>query len=240
MVCFLDRKKLLEYKQKKNIILDKTILFKNTFDKCIVNNNQIIQKSFNNLKTETDNLKDYKLKIINSMQANLKSILLFNFKFPSYNYCRYKKCDKISCNICKFANFNYYIQLKDNFILPFFNNSNCKSENVIYILSCKLCKMYYIGQSNNLYNRINTHISKIKNFTPFSNNNSNCVSNHFNLKLHNYELHLNFFIIHTDISNLKDRLNIEKFYIHLFKRLDVNIINDFIPFIRNSYYLNNI
>ena len=69
-----------------------------------VNNNQIIQKSFSNTKAETNNFKDYKLKIINSMQTNLKSILLFNFKFPSYNYCRYKKCDKISCNVCKFAN----------------------------------------------------------------------------------------------------------------------------------------
>ena len=239
MVCFLDRKQLLIYKQKNNIILDKTILFKNVFDKCIKNSNQIIQKAFNSTITETNNLKDYKIKIINSMQLNLKSVLLFNFNFPSYSYCHYKKCEKNSCNVCKFANVNYYIQLKDNFILPFFNDSNCKSENVIYILSCKLCKMYYIGQSNNIYNRINTHISKIKNFTPFNNNNSNCVSNHFNLKFHNYKLHLNFFIIHTDMYNLKDRLNVEKFYIHLLNRLNINIINDFIPFIRNSYYLNN-
>ncbi len=73
----------------------------------------------------------------------------------------------------------------------------------------------------------------IRNFT------ANCVSNHFNLKAHNYKLHLNFFIIQTDVYNLRDRLNIEMFYIHLFKRLNINIMNGFIPIIRNSYYLTN-
>jgi len=59
------------------------------------------------------------------------------------------------------------------------------------------------------------------------------VSIHFNLKGHNFLFHFNFFVLRCDIVDLDERLNIENFTINLFTKLNVKIINDYIPDIRN-------
>ena len=49
---------------------------------------------------------------------------------------------------------NYFIQLKNNLILPIQNFSNCDSKFSLYILRCKLCSALYVGQTNDIKNRI--------------------------------------------------------------------------------------
>lgn len=41
-------------------------------------------------------------------------------------------------------------------------NLNCNSKDVIYVLRCKTCQAEYIGETENLRNRINTHNSHIR------------------------------------------------------------------------------
>jgi hypothetical protein len=64
-----------------------------------------------------------------------------------------------------------------------------------------------------------------------------CVSIHFNLKHHNFRNHLSFFIIKTNMNELEARLNIESFLINFCVKMEVQIINDFVPEIKN-FYLN--
>jgi hypothetical protein len=61
-----------------------------------------------------------------------------------------------------------------------------------------------------------------------------CVSNHFNLAIHNnYKLSelFEFFIFETkNLETKEDRLNQENQLIQLFLSLNMNLMNDYIPF----------
>ena len=105
---------------------------------------------------------------------------------------------------------------------------------IVLIIFCKYCSAFYIGQSIDLKDRIYNHIYKIKNFIPFETSNT-CVSNHFNLKFHNYKFHFTFFIFRGNVNNFYERLNIESFLINLFLKLNLNVINDYIPNIKNRF-----
>ena len=59
-------------------------------------------------------------------------------------------------------------------------NVTCKSSNLIYCITCKVCKKQYVGQTKNrLMDRFGAHITDIKN------NNNKDVSRHFNSINHN-------------------------------------------------------
>ena len=78
--------------------------------------------------------------------------------------------------------------------------------------------------------RIQRHINDIINFIPFYI--YTCVSNHFNLAIHNnYQLHeiFEFFIFETENLDTKEkRLNQENKLVHLFLSLKMNLLNDYI------------
>ena len=74
----------------------------------------------------------------------------------------------------------------------------------------------------------------IKNFCFFSKR-LKSVSIHFNLKNHNFNDHFHFYIYRKDIENLNTRLFNESFLINLCKILDVKIMNDHIPHIKEYY-----
>jgi len=242
MVANLDRLNLIKYKERNKKFDENTFIFKTEFDKNIVNINEIIKNSFSSLKniSDLDFLSNKNLKIINSTQNNLISLLVHNLKFPNIIKNSFKKCENKNCNTCLFANLNISIPLNNNFNLPIINDSTCSSKNAIYIIQCKLCNCFYIGQTKCIKNRIYNHIYKIKTFLPFSNSNS-CVSIHFNQIAHNFLFHFNFFILKCNIEDTDERLNVENFIINLFLKFNVKIINDFIPSINNfkKIYLKN-
>ena len=64
-----------------------------------------------------------------------------------------------------------------------------------------------------------------------------CVSIHFNLKSHNLKNNFSFFIAKTNINDLEARLNTESFLINMCVKMEVKIINDFIPEIKNFYVI---
>ena len=103
-------------------------------------------------------------------------------------------------------------------MLPIISVSSCSSKFVIYLIFCKYCKFFYIGQSKDIKSRILRYIYDIKSFVKFSERNTS-VSIHFNLKNHCYSNHFNFFIYKTDKDNLDERLYLESFLINLCKNL---------------------
>ena len=131
----------------------------------------------------------------------------------------------------------YGIKFSNNFILPIFNNCDCFSNNLVYVIYCNFCNSFYIGQTGNcIKERLYNHLYKIKTWSLFSNDNT-CVSNHFNLKLHNYKFHFKFFILRTNLDEKFERLNFESFFVNLFLHYNIKIINDFIPDLKN--YISN-
>jgi len=237
MVSSLDRNKLLEYKVRKKLDFNNNFIYKFNFDNNISNFSSLALNAFDNFKRENTKFNNFKLKIVNKMQFNLSSLLVHNFKFPFRLKNFYKKCENINCKTCLFSNRKNLIYLTENFALPIFDSGSCKSRNCIYIIFCSFCSAFYVGQTMCIKDRIYNHIYNIKNFTPYVSSDFKCVSIHFNLKHHNFRNHFSFFIIKTNMNELEARLNIESFLINLCVKMEVKIINDFIPEIRN-FYLN--
>ena len=187
------------------------ILFKHTFDKNILNMNSLLHKSFNTFKNGKEHLSDCKLKIFNNYQNNIGSILIHNFKIPSIQKSYYERCNDIFCKTCKFANLDYYIQLKPNFFLPILDFSSCVSDNCVYLIKCKHSNAFYVGETSNIKKRMANHISKIKRFSPYEQTNHNATSVHFNMKTHFYLQHFSFYVIKTDMGDHQERLKFETF-----------------------------
>jgi hypothetical protein len=235
MVSSLERDKLLEYKEKNRLNFNCNFIYKFNFDNNISNFNNLASHAFENFKKDNEKFKNFKLKIVNKMQLNLSSLLIHNFKFPSVIKCFYKKCSNINCNTCLYSNNKHSIYLTEDFILPVIDFSSCNSINCVYIIFCSLCNAFYIGQTICIKDRIYNHIYNIKNFTPYTSNDYKCVSIHFNLKFHNFKHHFSYFIIKTNLEDLEARLNVESFLINLCVKMNIKVINDFIPEIKNFY-----
>ena len=110
-------------------------------------------------------------------------------------------------------------QTKQTFNIFF--NLNCKSEYVIYLMECILCKMQYVGKAETAFNlRLNNHRKDTK--KP----NSILACKHFQEKGHNFNKHAKFIIIdklvnlHGSKETLREMLVIrENFWIQKLKTL---------------------
>jgi hypothetical protein len=169
------------------------------------------------------------------MQSNLGSIFVHNFKFPFIKKFYCFKCKLNNCEICRFLNTDYVIKFK-HLSLPILCNSNCSSSRCIYIINCKLCNAFYVGQTGGpIAVRIKQHIKTIKLFTPFSPKNSDsCVSIHFNLHKHTLE-HFSFYILKSDILSDDELFYTETFFINFFLKLECKVLNDSIPVLKTFY-----
>jgi hypothetical protein len=229
MVSNLDRNTLLEYKVKEDFKLNNQIIFKFPFDINFINIKPIIINSFESLKNNFSFLKDKHLRILNYMEPNLGKLLVHGFKLndsilENFNY---RKCFNLNCKICLLADNSYFIKLNNSFNLPLYTKSSCNSTGIIYVIKCVLCNnVYYIGESgNSVKTRLSSHISKIKNFSPFSPSNTN-ISKHFNLLGHNYLQHLKFFILIKNCDDKTIRRNYENQFIRIFENWNLSLLND--------------
>ena len=127
-----------------------------------------------------------------------------------------------NCKTCEILNPNGNCVV-NNFNIVFDMKLNCKSENIIYIFTCKHCNSFYIGQTTQSASlRCNGHRTCFKNEIYIK----SAVSQHiyeehrnlFNDKLNNYNLAI---IKKSSAQNL-DRL--EDFYIKR-TRADITKMN---------------
>ena len=136
----------------------------------------------------------------------------------------YKKCDKL-CSTCKYANEVNILILANGFYFPFFEKSNCNSKNLIYLIECKKCQYYYIGETSlEIKKRLSTHLSNIKCSVPYDKN-STAVAYHFNRKGHCIETDFSFYILKLGLGDIEKRLFHESVYISLFQHFNLNLIN---------------
>jgi hypothetical protein len=87
--------------------------------------------------------------VFNGIELNRNSCYPNMYKF------KYKKCSDKRCKLCPKAN---TWQISDQYK----NKTFCKVYNCIYMITCTVCKLSYIGQTQNTVNRrINLHRSNI-------------------------------------------------------------------------------
>ena len=226
MISNLDRNKIIPYNSKnksKNLNFANNLFFKLPFNFNCLN----IEKNFSSSYMPNIIFKNSKLKLINSINPSVSSIFIHDFKLKKPTHFYYKKCSKISCKHCCFADTNFYIKLTNSFYLPIMRNSCCDSINVLYIIYCKTCLFYYIGQTKNLKKRFACHKRNI--YLNIQENETLKLINHFNLLNHSLKNNFSFFVFKTDICNLSDRLNQENQLMQLFSKLEIPILNEKIP-----------
>ena len=87
-----------------------------------------------------------------------------------------------------------------------FHRLTCKSQYVIYLMECILCKIQYVGKSETPFNlRLNNHRKDVYNPKAIP------ACNHFKIHGHNFMKHAKFTLIEqlTEISNVsKDTLRL--------------------------------
>ena len=235
-ISLLDRNSLLPYKEKKKLELGNSLFFNLFFDKNMLKCHEIINNCFKSFKLNNKWLTDYKLNCFFKMQPSIGS--MFVNKISSFNFnnhlCGYTKCSNNDCKICVYSNPKKFLNL-NNFYLPLSTYSDCESKKIIYIILCKKCNNYfYIGESSrSVKERISEHINNIKKFIPYEKR-VNSVSIHFNLLNHTLN-DFSFIIYEKDLEDTI-RFNLEAQMIHLFLKLNLNLINDVFPSIYNNIY----
>jgi hypothetical protein len=88
------------------------------------------------------------LKVINRVNTNLKSLVLFNAETPRYFFTQKtnRKCDDLTCNTCNYFNTKQWF-LDKFFTIPIIDKASCNDKNIIYCLSCTQCYSHYIGET---------------------------------------------------------------------------------------------
>lgn len=234
----LHRSNLLPYKNKEKNETNTKLKMFFKFDKNLFNFKNIVYDSFFKFKLELDNSDLFKKKnflFVNNINQNLGSILIHNFKFESKNekfFC--KKCSLLNCKICNFLFESFYLKFY-NIYIPIKSNSDCNSVGCVYIIKCKKCNLFYIGEtSKNCKTRISQHLNSISRFKKnivksLENFESNSeIANHFGRADHG----IHDFVFAIFKSNLFDdsiRKSVEAELINLFKCLEIPIINQKIP-----------
>ena len=178
----IDRDSLLPYKKKKNFLNTKnkkSILYYQKY-----NYNLNVKNIINNSFKDTIALKNFDLLYINKVNCNLNNALVHNFKIEKINNYKTKKCFQKNCIICKFIYNKSYIHIEDyNIKINIKTNATCQTSNIIYIIICKKCNVFYIGETNtSLRNRISQHINHIINFKPYLKYYNKEVPKHFRKK----------------------------------------------------------
>ena len=178
----IPQKNLLEYKTTNKIVKydNNQFFIPNEYNKFIINKIQVFKCSISETMNKFSWLTDYKLKFYNLISVNIFSILIHNRNLNN-NIHYTKKCNISSCKLCEFVNPNSYILLKSGFIIPISDTFNCSTSNVIYIIRCTLCNVFYIGQTmRSASERLKEQVNDIIKFIPYIKNTSE-VGLHFNL-----------------------------------------------------------
>ena len=231
-VCYAigkeDRSLLLPYKFKNKQESYKFLILPLKYEESIKNLHSLYYDTYINFTLTLPYFQNLKpLKIVNAVNLNLKDYFIFNKSISSYSMNKNKKCNNLSCTICPFLNTSFSIFLNKSFQLPIMCNANCQDKSCIYIIHCKFCNIYYIGQTGRTaHERIREHIYCIKNKKILSE-----VAVHFNQDHHELNKHFEFFIFKSNILSKCIRYYIENDLINIFKFLTGKVINDFIPYI---------
>ena len=216
----IDRNSLIPYKEKKNDIdFSNTVILRLPFDF-----NYDIFSFSKQLKSLISDKFKMRLFLIKKLQNSLSSLFVHNLKLKDIKLFGYKKCGS-NCSICNFGNEKKVLVLENGFYFSFFDKSSCNSEELIYLIKCKRCNVYYIGETGqSIKRRLAGHISNINCYEPFEDG-ATVVAKHFNLMGHDYETDFSFYVLKTGLITRDERLFYENVFINLFLHFDLKLLN---------------
>ena len=222
----VDRNSLLPYKDKSNndFILseNKSVLYFHYFN-FNLNVKSIIYNAFKSVISKIN------LIYINRINVNLNNALVHNFKLKKFNSYKTKKCNMKNCKICKFIYASSYIKLDkfSNLKIKLMNNASCTSTDLIYIIICKKCKLFYIGEtSQTLKARTSQHLNHIINFKPYLKYEDKEVAKHFRRTSHKLS-DFKVCVFKTGLENIKIRKYQELDLINRFNINKIRCMNTF-------------
>ena len=174
--------------------------------KILTHNRRILASS-----GDTKYLLDRKFLLVNKRAKNLRQTLVRTDNRPPTIPNGSGPCQK-PCTTCPFMKPSTTVicwTTKES--IPIHGRFNCQSKNVIYIISCKLCGLQYVGQTGNTFNeRFRGHLADIR-----YGNVIKPVSRHFTSNGHT--VHDVFATILTQTTgNLNNRLRTEEAVIYKF------------------------
>jgi len=123
---------------------------------------------------------------------------------PSRDMGTVKKCGKQRCKLdLEIQELSTFQSFQNKNVFHIADHLNCDSENVVYLISCTLCKKQYVGQTRNAFRiRATRHRSDINLNADFS------VADHFNLPNHVTSEHFKIMPIEkTPILGTEDDTN---------------------------------
>ena len=157
-------------------------------------------------------LHEYRPVVAFKRPKNVKDLLVNTQFHKSCEQHISRKCNRSRCTHCcnivesdSFSSSQYNTQFKLGF------DTKCNSSDVIYLITCKKCKMQYVGQtSQQVGKRMNSHRYDINNYVDPAF--STYVATHFNEQTHSLQ---DFSFMPIDvIHNSMDRLMKETYWIH--------------------------
>ena len=214
-----NRSILLPYKDKTTKKLNSNLV--KTFfdhDNNFVMIKDLFLKSFFELTRIYGWMSDLEPFFIYKIKPNLSYLCVHLMSF-NYNLqtCRTISCSK-NCKICMYINTDFYISL-DGFILPMLSNATCDSCNLVYIIVCLRCKVFYIGETSKSLNvRISQHLNGIKRFIPYLNI-ENEVAQHFRKIGHIIQHDFRVSVFKDKLEDTTIRRSVEMDLIFLFKNV---------------------
>ena len=105
-----------------------------------------ILKNFEALMTRKPAIKPENIQITYSRSPNLKDMLVkivYSQPQPKLS----QPCWQPRCLICPNMNTSQVICNKCNHSYPIRGNFQCKSSNVIYVMTCNVCNIQYVGET---------------------------------------------------------------------------------------------
>ena len=232
IVSNLDRNSLIPYKKKvNNLDFSKNIPFFFMFNSNFSKFNKDLFSTYYKTTFNYPILNNFSLN--NNIDSNLNSLLVHNFIFSTSSSFKTYKCK--DCRICNFIYNFSFIKLNDKYYINLLSNGSCLSSNLVYIILCLKCKIFYIGETkNSLKERITQHLDDIAKFIPFHINHKKEVARHFNLKGHNYLLDFKCTIFKDKINDSIKRKATEMDLLHFLNKFNNNTCMN-IKTERNNY-----
>lgn len=207
-----DRKTLLQYKEK----TDKSrVPLVTTYHPALKNLNTILKSNLPILYTNermADLFKDPPMAAF-KRPRNLKDMVVrarLDNPLPNGGF---KTCSDTRCLLCKHStNADSFKSPITGRTYKIFGNTSCRTDNCIYLISCKVCSKQYVGETGDLRRRINNHRSTIK-----TKKVKEPVGEHFNTSGHKWEDMTVLVIDHNPHWTDAERKSKEKFWMHRLK-----------------------
>ena len=200
---------------------EKFVVFTSTFNPCLVFDKNVIRSCLDNLKTpDMKQVFDQTKVIMGTRQPkSLRSYLVRSSFKPatSTSDIPRRKVGLEHCKgVCKYHRLGYFVEclvftfgLRDRFSWSYNRLFDCNSKNVIYVVKCFNCWLFYIGETEDLKERTRLHMSNVHNPC-----NANCKKLSLHLRSCSNLVHPYFTIFPIYyVENRQERRFIEKHFI---------------------------